>query len=347
MILLATFAFTAAFGSSNGKPLPQSTDDFDFIALGDNRPVGAGMPPTPIFRSILNDVANLGPAFVLSSGDIVFGKDEPLDMFKREFNQIQLLINALPCPLFNAPGNHEINERQEFYDEYVKRVGPTYGSFNFGQWKFVEVSTEEVGHSPAVAPTEMGWLKQTLSSPEPKMCFHHHPIYTRATNSEEGAGLTNHAAVEDLYRAGNVKFVFQGHDHVFNHQEHGGINYYITGGAGAPLDAPPEEGGYFHFLVVHVKGQSVEVDPIPAGAIQITATVKGEIVGNYSDFPLHFRHLMIPSKTKPVSVTAYSVKKKATPVTAKLINVEKVATGYMATVELTAPQHLPTYVELK
>ena len=305
------------------------------------------MPPTPIFRAMLKDVANLGPVFVLSSGDIVFGKDEPLDMYKSEFDKIQVLINELPCPLFNAPGNHEISERPEFYSEYTKRVGPTYGSFNFGQWKFIEVSTEEVGFSPAVAPTEMDWLQQVLSSPEPKMAFHHHPIYTRKTNTEEGAGVTNHDAVEALYKAGNVKYVFQGHDHVFNHQEHAGINYYITGGAGAPLDAPPAEGGYFHFLVVHVTGQMVEIDPIPAGAIQVTPTESGEIVGNYSDFPLHFHHLMVPCKAKPNSVSAHSVKKKSTPVEAKLVGVEAVKGGYLAIIDLTAPPHLPTYVELK
>ncbi len=285
--------------------------------------------------------------FVLSSGDIVFGKDEPLATYKSEFDQIQTLINALPCPLFNAPGNHEISERQEFYDEYTKRVGATYGSFNFGQWKFVEVSTEEMGASPAVAPKVVDWLKSVLSTPEPKMCFHHHPIYTRKSNAEEGAGVTNHDEVEALYKGGNVKYVFQGHDHVFNHQKHDGINYYITGGAGAPLDAAPEDGGYFHFLIVHVKGQEVKVDPIPAGAIQFTPTPTGEIVGNYSDFPLHFHRLMVPCKTKPTSVSAHSVKKKSTPVPATLVGVEQSTVGFVAIVDVTAPQHLPTYVELK
>ena len=348
MLTLASLAFAgAAFGASNGKPLPPSTTDFDFIALGDNRPVGAGMPPTRIFTSILQDVANLGPAFVLSSGDIVFGKDEPLAMYKSECNAIQALINALPCPLFNAPGNHEISERKELYDEYTKRFGPTYGSFKFGNWKFVEVSTEEVGFSPGVAPAEMKWLEEALSSSEPKMVFHHHPLYTRKTNAEEGAGVTNHDAVEALYKAGNVKFAFQGHDHVLNHQTHGGIEYYICGGAGAPLDAPPEEGGFFHFLVVHVTGDSVKVDTIPADAIQINSTPNGIVVGNYSDFDLHFHHLTVACAARPGSVTAKTVKKTTKPVKVKVVSMGNSNGGYTAILDLTAPPHAPTFIEFR
>ena len=348
MLILAALALAGAtFGSSNGIPLPPSTDDFDFIALGDNRPVGAGMPPTPIFKSILQDVANLGPAFVLSSGDIVFGKDEPFNMFKGECDAIQTLINALPCPLFNAPGNHEISERKELYDEYTKRFGATYGSFKFGSWKFVEISTEELGYSPAVAPAELGWLNNELSSPEPKMVFHHHPLYTRKSNAEEGAGITNHDVVAAMYKTGNVKYAFQGHDHVFNHQTHDGTEFYITGGAGAPLDAAPEDGGFFHFLLVHVTGTKVEIDPIPAGAIQITATPSGVIVGNYSDFDLHFHHLMVPCSAKPTTITAKSVKKSMKPVAVKVVSVEGGSGGYTAILDLTAPPHAPTYIEMK
>ena len=349
MLTVAALLFAGAnFGASNGKPLPPSTDNFDFIALGDNRPVGAGMPPTPIFKSILKDVANLGPAFVLSSGDIVFGNDEPLETYKSECDAIQALINALPCPLYNAPGNHEINDRKEFYDEYTRRFGATFGSFKFGQWKFVEISTEELGFSPGVAPAELGWLNNELSSPEPKMVFHHHPLYTRKTNTETGAGITNHDMVAAMYKTGNVKYAFQGHDHVFNHQTHDGTEFYISGGAGAPLDAPPEDGGFFHFLVVHVNGAKVEIDPIPAGAIQIAPTRNGIIVGNYSDFDLHFHHLSVPCTAKPSSVTAKSVKKKSTKeVTVKVVSVDEANGGYTAIVDLTAPPHAPTFVELK
>ncbi|MHB8635865.1 MAG: metallophosphoesterase family protein [Fimbriimonadaceae bacterium] len=347
MLFLVPLALAGApFGAANHKPLPPLTDNFDFVAFGDNRPVGAGMPPTPIFRSILKDVANLGPAFVLSSGDIVFGKNEPLATFESECDSIQTLINALPCPLFNAPGNHEISDRKDLYDEYTKRFGATYGSFKFGKWKFIEISTEEVGFSPAISPMELGWLNNELSSPEPKIVFHHHPLFVREGNTEVGAGIANHDMVDMMYKSGNVKYAFQGHDHVFNHQTHDGIEFYITGGAGAPLDAPPADGGYFHFLVVHVRGTKVEVDPIPAGAIQITPTANGIIVGNYSDFPLHFHHLTVRCSTKPGSVEAHSVKKKSTPVAVRVVSVEPASGGYAAVLDLTAPPHLPTYIDL-
>lgn len=324
----------------NGVQLPPSTTQFDFIALGDNRPAAAGLPATPIFKSILEDVANIGPAFVISSGDVVFGKDESLTLYNKELDEITSLIRKLPCPFFNAPGNHEISERPEYYAEYTKRFGPTYASFEFGGWKFLQVSTEEVGFSPNVAPVEIAWLKQAVSGQEPKIAFHHHPIHTRKTNAEVGAGVGNHDEVEAIFKSGNVKYDFQGHDHVFNHQTHEGIEYYISGGAGAPLDAPPEDGGYFHFMVVHVDGEKVEIDPIPAGAIQVTPTSDGEIVGNYSDFPLHFHHLKLFAKSAPANIAATLLTKKGKkPVAVEIVAKDQLTDGVDLYLDVTTPAH--------
>ena len=56
-----------------------------------------------------------------------------------------------------------------------------------------------------------------------------------------------------------IRGVFSGHEHLYSYQERDGIRYYTSGGAGAPLYAAPERGGFHHFLRVSVNGTHVEV----------------------------------------------------------------------------------------
>jgi hypothetical protein len=127
IFLAAALLAQAPFAPLNHKPLPSSKDDFYFVALGDNRPAGSGLPPTGTYREILKEVSIIDPEFVLSTGDLLYGNEETLDQYKQEEVWMKPLLDTLPCPFFNVPGNHEINNNPEFLDEYTKTMGPTYG----------------------------------------------------------------------------------------------------------------------------------------------------------------------------------------------------------------------------
>jgi hypothetical protein len=60
--------------------------------------------------------------------------------------------------------------------------------------------------------------------------------------------------------------VFMGHEHLYNHSRRDGVDYFITGGAGAPLYAPPQDGGYYHYLVATVTNTDYQVNVYPANA---------------------------------------------------------------------------------
>jgi hypothetical protein len=49
--------------------------------------------------------------------------------------------------------------------------------------------------------------------------------------------------------------------------KHDGIEYFVSGGAGAPLYAPPDHGGFTHYLVVHVTADKISYDAIEPGRL--------------------------------------------------------------------------------
>jgi hypothetical protein len=333
--------------SLNSHRLPPSRMKFDFVALGDNRPAGAFLPPTKVFRGLLHDVGIIAPAFVVSSGDLIYGKEEPIAQFRVEAKQVKALLAALPCPFFNAPGNHEISDRPELYREYLKWFGPTFGSFRFGAFRFLQVSTEEVGSAPGISPAEHRWLEKMFATPGPKIAFQHHPIVGRKSN--ESPELVDDAEkVASFYKDGGVKYVFQGHDHAFAHESADGLEYFLSGGAGAPLDAIPTDGGFFHFLLVHVDGEKVSADVIPSGALEVSPSAGGVTVGNYADVDLPLGNVTVSVSRRPQAASGKVFRaKKVTDVPVRIVSVQRAKGGYLVRLSLVAPKHRATVIRLR
>lgn len=351
-MFLATILFAGLpFSSLNHQTLPPSTNDFYFIAMGDNRPAGAGLPPTSTFRSLLNEVATIAPAFVISSGDIFYGNEETLDQYKTEEAEMRPLIDSLPCPFYNAPGNHEINNRPEFLAEYTANWGAPYGSFEYGGLRFIAVCSELPADRPSIFGEQKTWLQGLFSDKKPSVVFQHHPVFARSTNTDpkEDSVIKDSEAVHAMYRDGGVKLVVEGHDHIYDRQEHDGIPYIIAGGGGAPLDGPTNVGGFFHFLLIHVSDGKIEATPVPMGTLDVVSLPDGTTAAaNYADVDLPVTNVLIHSAQEPKSVTgAYTTKKgKPKDVPAKIVSVQKQADGYQVRVALTLPKHRATILKL-
>jgi hypothetical protein len=336
--------------SLNSKPLPPSKSDFWFVALGDNRPAGAGLPPTHTFRELLKEVSAVGPEFILSSGDLLYGNEETLAQYRQEIAWMKPIIQSLPCPFFNAPGNHEINNRPEFLKAYTSAFGAPYGSFDFGGIRFVAVCTELPAEKPSVFGAQLDWLKKTMSHKMPTVVFQHHPVFVRGSNSEkESAHVDQSQMIHQLYLEGGVKMAVEGHDHIYNQQTHDGIDYRIAGGAGAPLDGAAEEGGYYHFLLVHAKNGNLEATVIPVETLEILPQGDGiATVAEYSNIDLPLSNVLVSSSFLPRSVGAgYTNKKKKTvSVDARIVASWRSGKGYETRVALVAPRAHATVVRL-
>jgi hypothetical protein len=135
-------------------PLPSPADPskFTFIAAGDNRPASKdNLKPEPTAQTIFNRAKALPAAFAFWAGDIILGKS-PSDhsLLKKEYAEFFQIASTAGVPVFNAPGNHELDDAddvpnaqmQQWYEEIAKV--PAYGAFTYGNSRFIGLNTEQV-----------------------------------------------------------------------------------------------------------------------------------------------------------------------------------------------------------
>lgn len=343
--LLFALCIPSPFQPINKVQLEPTSGKFDFIVLGDNRPAGRGLPITDTFKEMLAEVAMIHPAFVLSSGDLVYGNEEPLETYRHEMDDMQSLLGKLGVPFYNAPGNHEIAQRPEFEKEYVSRFGALFGSFEYGGWRFIALSTDQGDAAANISPAEQSFLSEQFQKDMPTCVYMHRPIFARKAHAEEGATVKQAASLHELFKSHGVRAVFEGHDHVYNHQQHDGIDYIISGGAGAPLDALPQDGGFFHYIVAHVDGSTITFDVIPSRALNVIEDGKNWEIANYADVDLELRDLVLSSVDKPGAVKATVDKKgKAVDVPAAITSVKQAQSGWEVHVHTLAAKHRKTTI---
>ena len=240
--LLALLAIALPCGASSTEPLaplpaglgaqtvspPADPNHFTFVVAGDNRAAGRNVPQPPTLDRIFTEMRLLQPPLALWTGDCIYGSEETVGEAEAEYNIFLNLAAQSLTPIYNAPGNHEIFDRPEMAALYRKKMGKLYGSFDYGASHFIALD----------------------------FVFMHHPLFPK--EAKEGwADAANRIDVHNLFVKYGVKHVFSGHEHLYYKSVHDGINYYVTGGAGAPTDASPEDGGFQHFILFEVDGDKV------------------------------------------------------------------------------------------
>lgn len=135
---------------------PSSTSDtFTFWVFGDNQ----GGPE--IFAAIMQEMKNatVKPAFALSLGDLIAGKpvNPDKEAIHAELDTYYQAALAGTVPIFNAPGNHEMDDsndcpNQTMHDAYKEPSAtsggwpgaPLYGAFNYGNSRFIALNTQDI-----------------------------------------------------------------------------------------------------------------------------------------------------------------------------------------------------------
>jgi Calcineurin-like phosphoesterase len=226
---------------------------FCFIAAGDNRPKHPSDPPTETLKHIFKDAHQFAPAFFIWAGDIIYGhKDDP-KMLKNQYAQFFDFAAKAGAPIFNAPGNHEMDTFQSngsetpdagLHAQYLANMqmpagGPAYGAFNYGNSRFIALDTEEVA-SPTptpsatataaapsggqtsldpgyVSPTQFQLLTADLQANTSKahiFVFMHHPIMPAKSSS--GLNAANAQQLQQLFaQYPNVSYVIAAHEHLY------------------------------------------------------------------------------------------------------------------------------------
>ena len=297
---------------------PAGTGDFVFVVAGDNRPTAKGAPLPRVLKTLFDEVHVIRPDFVLWTGDTVYGYDDTPQELTAEYDSFARVASHSGVPLFNAPGNHEIHGAKPCTDsnpeeQFKKRFGALYGSFDYWGVHFIALDTEQCGHTTDDPPVQvidgdqLDWLKKDLETHKDARAIFifFHTEVTPATNDEDGSHhkpLGNSPELKALFTQYGVKAVFQGHEHLFYQApDENGVKYYVAGGAGAPLYAPPEKGGFSHYLVVEMKNNNPFVTVVEPGHLYVERGTHGHAAWlvDSSDTPLPARHVevSVPAST--------------------------------------------------
>lgn len=269
-----------------------SRDSFVFDVLGDSKilPDHEQWQGNRVLSEAIERINQDHPALVVYLGD---GVDQggPLD----NLNAFRRYMTNLQSSWYPAIGNHELyngsnggNGEDNFQQVFADKLpvsGVSYYSFNYQKTHFIVLDTAwQTGDGPKEAELKPGsqqweWLCHDLATARPLsqhiFIFDHKPPVSpfhaggpdTESNLPDGHGSSwgdPMAAAEFIKLVANyhVDAVFSGHIHMYNRMDVQGVPYFITAGAGASLYAPPESGGYYHYLRCHVDGDQASYEVI-------------------------------------------------------------------------------------
>ncbi len=187
-----------------------------FAVLGDSRDGEA------IFAQLLQQAAQEGAEFAIVLGDLVSaGRSDQYLRFAK------ILENA-PLPVLVLPGNHDYVGQGKA--RYQRLFGPLNYSFDLAGYHFIALDNANGRLSSA----QLDWLETQLQSKGPKFVFLHEPPKTipRWAWHSFSDGAERFTALMEKYRPSRV---FLAHIHGYDRVTQNGVEYVLSGGAGAPL----------------------------------------------------------------------------------------------------------------
>jgi hypothetical protein len=273
--LLVLSAGVHAADPPTGTP---ANTPFTFAAFGDNRPASADLPIPPVFKQIVAEVRHLHPAFVITTGDLIYGSKNTADCEKM-YDEVVPLVKSIGVPVYFSPGNHEMRGVAANEDLYKKRVtDKLYYSFDYGEGAsrshFVALDTEMVGQEARIIGDQLTWLDKDLAAARAANVGHifvymHEPPFPVAEHI--GSSLDRHPSERDAFQAllekYKVDYLILGHEHIFDDSVHGGVHEIIAGGAGAPLHLTKRGGGFHHYVLITVDGDNVYLSVVKPGSL--------------------------------------------------------------------------------
>jgi predicted phosphodiesterase len=247
---------------------------FTFLVYGDNRDGDAH------HQRVVERMAQEHSDLAINTGDLT--SDGDVERLWRRFFAIEAPLLA-SVPLYPALGNHEVKHdpAAHHYHRFFALPGPPsvadherYYAFRYGNAEFIALDSNQSHHHE-----QARWLQQTLSAAaiDPSIrhlfVYFHHPPFS---NGPECGSAVEQGAWVPLFERYQVRAVFAGHEHAYQHMERGGVRYFVTGGGGAPLYGQSQHCPRYdraalrvyrpehHYLRVRVAADQVVLDAIAA-----------------------------------------------------------------------------------
>jgi hypothetical protein len=252
---------------------------FTFFVAGDNRP-DKGDGPADGFTAVVTEMqmASAQPVFVLWGGDTIKGKSS--SDAKKQYPIALKVFAKLNVPVFNTPGNHELNKKGsgdcndaldssgKLLADYTSLMGPPYGVFQYGNSAFISVNTDDsLGniappkgcYNGFVSKSQREQLVATLAqlqndaSIQHIFLFMHRPVRddnnhqmgpdSQDKGSKYATRMNEFLDTVNALKNPKVAIVFASHDHRYFDATPTGstTRFLISGGAGAPLSGCPSK----------------------------------------------------------------------------------------------------------
>ena len=229
--------------------------------------------------------------------------DEDDDWFFTFFQPYRYMINRVP--VYPCIGNHDTGEtedrddREQLLDNMYLRervasdeasgrasVDPgLFYRFRYGrdvEFICLDTSKESFWRHKRLFeyPKHWEWVEQTFAGDDGvrwRIPFCHHPPFCAGPQHHN----TDHMErLLPLFQRGAARVVFSGHEHNFQHSNHDGIDYFVSGAGSKVRKGTPDDfaGAHTlswaddaHFLLVTIDGDTMQVRAIGEGSDGVPA----------------------------------------------------------------------------
>src|SRR5208282_476012 len=260
----------------------QMSTPFHFVAYGDSRfhdPKDTEAANPHARQALVQAIAQANPAFISFGGDIVYNGYDKDDW--KVFDTETAVWREKKIPVYPALGNHDLHGSENIaLSNYFQRF-PDLKNSRYYSVRAANTLVLSLDSSQDETSGPQGkWLNQKLDHLPVDVDFVfivlHHPPYTSSSDAKMyGGGHSARPQEKELARMLEGRqqnqrsriVVFSGHVHNYERHEHGGVTYFVTGGAGAhayPIERAKDDPFQskevnYHYLLVEVDHQQLKV----------------------------------------------------------------------------------------
>ena len=283
-ILLASTCWTKKSSAETASVNLQADvkTPFRFITYGDTRfhdPKDTSAANPPIRVALVQAIAEVHPAFICFTGDIVYKGDDANDW--KIFDDETSIWREKKIPVYPALGNHDLHGSAEvalrnYFERFPDLKNSRYYSVRAANALILVLDSS----LPETSGPQGVWLADQLDHIPAEISFvfvmDHHPPYTSSSDDKILGGghsaRSNEQALakmlEERQAAARFRIVFfSGHIHNYERHEHGGITYFVSGGGAAhayPIERAPGDPFQskeinYHYLLVEVDQQQLKI----------------------------------------------------------------------------------------
>ncbi len=293
LLVIALFLCCIACSRSHSQVQPQLrpqpvelklqvTTPFHFVTYGDSRfhdPKDTEAANPAVRQALVQAIAQTNPAFISFGGDIVYNGYDKDDW--KVWDRETAAWREKKIPVYPALGNHDLHGDEKialanYFERFPDLQNSRYYSVRAANTLMLVLDSS----LDEVSGPQGQWLTQKLDHLSGDVDFVfivlHHPPYTSSSDMKIfGGGHSARSQERALARMlearqANLRariVVFSGHVHNYERHEHGGITYFVTGGAGAhayPIERAKDDPFQskevnYHYLMVEVDRGSLKI----------------------------------------------------------------------------------------